>query len=105
MDISKLSLTDLKKLKTKVDHAISTFEERRLEHARAALEAKAKELGVSLAEVMNASPKRRRSSPNPKYVNPENPEETWSGRGRSPVWMKQLLDKGHLKEEFEMFAK
>jgi DNA-binding protein H-NS len=26
----------------------------------------------------------------PKYSNPENPEETWTGRGRSPAWVSSL---------------
>ena len=26
----------------------------------------------------------------PKYSNPENPEETWTGRGRSPAWIASL---------------
>ena len=26
----------------------------------------------------------------PKYSNPENPEETWTGRGRSPAWVASL---------------
>jgi DNA-binding protein H-NS len=32
----------------------------------------------------------------PKYSNPENPEETWTGRGRSPAWIAALREKDKL---------
>jgi DNA-binding protein H-NS len=31
----------------------------------------------------------------PKYVNPENPAQTWSGRGNRPGWLDAALDAGH----------
>jgi DNA-binding protein H-NS len=30
----------------------------------------------------------------PKYRNPENPYQTWSGRGRTPLWIKRLRSDG-----------
>lgn len=32
----------------------------------------------------------------PKYINPENPEETWTGRGRSPAWIASLRENNKL---------
>ena len=32
----------------------------------------------------------------PKYINPENPEETWTGRGRSPAWVASLRESDKL---------
>lgn len=32
----------------------------------------------------------------PKYRNPEKPEQTWTGRGRSPAWVQELRDRGSL---------
>ena len=34
-----------------------------------------------------------------KYVNPDNPEETYN-RGKYPAWLKAKLDAGHSLEEF-----
>ncbi|MEN5355897.1 MULTISPECIES: H-NS family nucleoid-associated regulatory protein [Stenotrophomonas maltophilia group] len=36
----------------------------------------------------------------PKYRNPANPEETWTGRGRQPKWMALLVAKGALPQDF-----
>ncbi|KAF1708974.1 DNA-binding protein [Pseudoxanthomonas kalamensis DSM 18571] len=36
----------------------------------------------------------------PKYRNPANPKETWTGRGKQPRWMAALTAKGKKKEDF-----
>jgi DNA-binding protein H-NS len=36
----------------------------------------------------------------PKYRNPEEPSETWSGRGKQPRWLAAALKSGHTIEEF-----
>lgn len=34
-----------------------------------------------------------------KYRNPDNPAETWSGRGRPPKWAQAALDQGQTLED------
>ncbi|TQM92402.1 H-NS family nucleoid-associated regulatory protein [Roseinatronobacter monicus] len=88
MDLNSLSLDELKKLQKDVDRAIKSFEARQLAAARAKLEAHAKELGVTLKQVMDDTGAKKVRAPVPvKYRNPNNPEETWSGRGRKPRWL------------------
>jgi len=36
----------------------------------------------------------------PKYRNPANPNETWSGRGRQPRWLAALVEKGKPASDF-----
>lgn len=36
----------------------------------------------------------------PKYQNPKNPAETWSGRGRHPRWVTALLRSGKGLDSF-----
>lgn len=36
----------------------------------------------------------------PKYRNPENPAETWSGRGKHPRWMASAIAGGKKPEDF-----
>jgi DNA-binding protein H-NS len=36
----------------------------------------------------------------PKYRNPENKIETWTGRGRMPVWMAAMVKKGKKPNDF-----
>ena len=42
----------------------------------------------------------RRSEIAPKYRNPENQTETWSGRGREPKWLQYQIANGKSKEDF-----
>lgn len=48
------------------------------------------------------APRERRKYPRvlPKYRNPSEPSETWSGRGKQPRWLTAALKTGHTMEEF-----
>ena len=94
MDLTEMSLQELKRLQRDVERAIASFEQRQLAAARAELEARARELGFSLAELVSAdgsTAKPKRAAASPRYRNPKNPEETWSGRGRQPRWLTVAL--------------
>ena len=41
----------------------------------------------------------------PKYRNPENPKETWSGRGMQPRWLAQQVKRGKSAADFLISAK
>jgi DNA-binding protein H-NS len=36
----------------------------------------------------------------PKYRNPDQRSETWTGRGRTPLWMVALVKKGKKRDDF-----
>jgi DNA-binding protein H-NS len=36
----------------------------------------------------------------PKYRNPDKRSETWTGRGRMPIWMAALVKKGKKPQDF-----
>ena len=54
VDLEKMNLADLKALQKDLEKAIKTFETRKLAEARAVLEAKARELGVSLEAILTS---------------------------------------------------
>ena len=69
----------------------------------------AAEYGLSLSEVINKEGRLDTKKPKsknadqaslPKYINPDNPDQTWSGRGHQPKWLKEALAKGKTLEEF-----
>ena len=101
INLNDMSLAELKKLGKNVEKAIETHQERQRKEALAAAEAKAKEMGFTLAELVSLTgSKKSRSESPPKYRHPENPEITWTGRGRQPEWMKSALAEGRTKDEF-----
>ncbi|MEQ8951334.1 H-NS histone family protein [Marinovum algicola] len=77
--------------------AIAGFEQRKKAEALAALEAKAREMGFSLADL--AGGKSGKAVSAPKYQDPNDPTRTWTGRGRKPGWFQAALDAGTPPEE------
>jgi len=60
-----------------------------------------KEIERRLARVSGGPQKFRRPYPqvHPKYFNPENPAQTWSGRGLKPRWFTAQLESGRTVNE------
>lgn len=96
MDLNTLSLDELKALKKDVDKAISNFEQRKKSEALAELEKKAAELGFTVAELVGGKTKKVSA---PKYRNPADPDQTWTGRGRVPQWMKDFEAAGNSRDD------
>lgn len=95
IDLSSLPLSELKQFQKDVLRAIEGFADRKKQEAMSALEARAQELGFSLADLIGTKKKRRSSgAPGPKYRHPKNPAVTWSGRGRKPGWFSAALAAG-----------
>lgn len=101
IDVSALSKDELLKLRKDLDKAIETYDRRQRKEALAAAEAKAREMGFSLAELTGGGTGGEKGTVNPpKYQHPENPELTWTGRGRQPTWIKERLQEGKSLDEF-----
>ena len=102
IDLSSLNLDELKTLQKDVEKAIRNYEKVRKAEALAAAEAKVKEMGFTLAELLGdkaASSGKGKINP-PKYRHPENPEITWTGKGRQPAWIKDAVDQGKSLDDF-----
>jgi len=98
MDLNSLSLKELKELQAQVNKTINGYQERRKRETIAELEEIARARGFSLSELTGAAPTRKRSPSVPKYANPANKADTWSGRGRTPRWFSEALAKGKKPE-------
>jgi len=93
-NLEALSLKELRQLQKDLAKAIYTYEDRHKAEARAKLEAIAKEMGYSLADLIGVEVKTTRAPPVAKYRHPENAVLTWSGRGRKPHWFVHALEAG-----------
>ena len=101
-DLEALSLPELKKMQKDIAKAISTFEDLQKAEARTKVEAVAREMGYSLAELVGTDSKAKRDPVAPKYQHPENPAVTWSGRGRKPKWFVDALSIGTTTGDLEI---
>jgi DNA-binding protein H-NS len=94
LNLKRLTPKQLEDLARQIDAHQS---ERRASHIavlRAKAEAMARAEGLTLTDVFPQSGQKRSGAVAPKYGNPADPSQTWSGRGRQPRWFKAALRKG-----------
>lgn len=97
IDLKSMSRKELKQLSKDVEKAIKDAEKRERKEALEAAERAAAEYGFALSELSDDTGTRK-SAKGPKarakYRNPEDPSQTWTGRGRKPQWIHDALAKG-----------
>jgi DNA-binding protein H-NS len=102
INYNELTLEQLKEINRKSAAAIAAFESRRKKEAVAKATEIAKAAGFSsLKDMLSAEPAKSRET-EPKYRHPENPELTWSGRGRKPNWIADAVEAGKSLEDFKI---
>ena len=92
IDLDSMSKEELLALKKNVDKALASFDKRQREAALAAAQKAAQEHGFSLDEILGKKSAGKTSVP--KYRNPADPSQTWTGRGRQPAWYKSAVEAG-----------
>lgn len=102
-DLIKANRNDLVALQNALTKALRDSEAKAKQDAKAAIAAAAAEYGFSMNELFGADGKatgKGRGSIAPKYRHPENPEMTWTGRGRKPKWLAEQVEAGKSLEDF-----
>lgn len=115
IDLTGLSAKELDSLINKAKARKTTLKKRKpITTVRSKLRQLAEAEGYSIAELFGRrATKTAASAPRkaakkgrklgkvaPKYRNPANPKETWTGRGKQPRWMAALTKKGKKVEDF-----
>ncbi|WP_299962378.1 H-NS histone family protein [uncultured Roseobacter sp.] len=100
VNLAKMSLDELKKLRKDVDAAIVSAENTARKTALAAAKEAVAKHGFSLEELLGAAKPSKKAPKPAKYAHPENPEQTWSGMGRQPKWIKEALEAGKSLDGF-----
>jgi DNA-binding protein H-NS len=103
LDFTTMTVDEMWRLYEDIGERLSvrlTSEKRELEKRLAHLQ-REKSLNKK-ASVAPVAGRERRKYPRvmPKYENPAEPHETWSGRGKQPRWLVAALKSGHAIEEF-----
>lgn len=105
MDLKKLTLTQLARLESQIAAEVKRRESDKKAKVLAEVKKLAKQAGVPLSELLSGKTSKRgrpagsKSSLKgkkvpPKYRNPANHAETWTGRGRQPAWVAAYLKGG-----------
>ncbi len=104
IQLEKMTVKELEALEIELQDAIAARKLAEKAEVKEKLAALAEKSGFSVDELFG-KPRRNGASGTkgkvaPKYRNPQNPAETWTGRGRMPLWIKTLTDKGAKREKF-----
>ena len=120
IDLNGLSAKELDTLIANAKKRRTTLSKRKpIAEVRRKLTALARAEGYSVAELFGgggaAAPAKKGTSPRPvrkstkgyklgkvapKYRNPQNPADTWAGRGQQPKWMATQIAAGRKLEDF-----
>ena len=98
------SLETIDGLQEKLTRARPTVETRHRNKAIEAARAAAEALGFKLSDLITPAAGRatgRKGKREVKYRNPTNHAQTWTGRGRRPVWVKQMVESGSNLEDLK----
>jgi DNA-binding protein H-NS len=93
VDISNLSVAELEALRGSIDNVIVGRRQNELVNLRSTFEEMAANAGFTMEEVMQAAASKKRTVA-AKYQNPADLAQTWSGRGRKPRWVEDLIASG-----------
>lgn len=107
-NLDAMSIDEMWRLHEEIIRVLSarlTSEKRELEKRLAQLRREKGEMPQSNPASRNLkkdapSPRRKYPKVFPKYRNPNEPFETWSGRGKKPRWLTAALKAGHMIGEF-----
>jgi len=100
--LDTMSLADLKAAAPMIDVKIAEREKAEKDAVKAELAELAKSKGFDMADLFGDAPKaaRERKPVAPKYRNPADASQTWTGRGRKPRWVVEALDAGGNMDDF-----
>lgn len=99
IDLKPLSLSELEELAHDVQKEIERRKKQEIKQVAADIKALVAQSGLTLDEVLSVKTKQKGPA---KYRNPENPEQTWAGRGKRPDWLRDALAAGRDLEEFSV---
>ncbi|MBW5440517.1 H-NS histone family protein [Bradyrhizobium canariense] len=91
-----LSLDELFKIRDEVTAKLTDI----MLAEKARLEERQRRIGMAHEVTRFERTRRQYPAVHPKYRNPNNPTETWSGRGRVPRWLKPQLRGGRKLDDF-----
>lgn len=93
MDLSNMSLGDLRNLQDQIKQEMKKREHQEVAKAREQILAIAQSVGVPLKDLL-ASSRGKGTSVAVRYRHPDNASQQWTGRGRQPKWVKEWVEGG-----------
>ena len=106
IDLSALGIEELQTVIADAQRLIKTKKKSHLKNARSQLEKVAADYGFTLEEMVSgktnsdSAPAKVRKPVEIRYRNPNDEQETWTGRGKQPRWLAAALASGKSLADF-----
>jgi DNA-binding protein H-NS len=99
-DLDKMTYAELAQMEAQIERLKAEKQNTERNALRQRLTDIAKEHGFDINDLFGKSGKARsKGIVAPKYRDPKNPGNTWTGRGRMPRWMATATKGGKVKKE------
>ncbi|WP_426189258.1 H-NS family nucleoid-associated regulatory protein [Massilia sp. DWR3-1-1] len=95
MDLSNMSVGDMRNLQDQIKQEMKKREQSDLAKAREQILAIAQSVGVPLKDLLATTGRGGKTGTVAvRFRNPEDAAQQWTGRGRQPKWVKEWVDSG-----------
>lgn len=102
-NFSHMGLNELTDLVQKAERALAEKKKSERKNVLEQIKELANSIGVTVTihePGMKSGSARKGSKVAPKFKNPSDSNQTWTGRGVKPVWLRELLARGHKLDDF-----
>lgn len=108
INLESLSPAELQALIKNAEAQMESARKNHIKEVRTKIDAVLANAGLTIGEVYPTRGGKAAKSPKaavaPKYRNPDNVAQTWSGRGKRPVWFNEALKKKGVTSESLLIA-
>jgi DNA-binding protein H-NS len=102
MDLSNLSLGDMRNLQDQIKQEMKKREQQEVQKAREQIMAIAQSVGLPLKDLINTNARGGAKAAQAggagsvavRFRNPKDASQQWTGRGRQPKWVKEYVEGG-----------
>lgn len=99
VNLDKMSLKELQAIAKDAAKTIESKKKDGIKALRKKILEEIKDNGLEPGDVFPALKPAPRAAVSPKYVNPDDAEQTWTGRGRKPKWVESQINHGKTLED------
>ena len=97
-ELERMSLDDLWELHVEISETLAS----KMGAEKNVLEARLKQLKSKSPADQRTPGRRPYPTVFPKFQNPNDPSQTWAGRGKQPRWLKEQLKSGRRMSDFSI---
>lgn len=102
IDLSSFATPQLRELTKDIDKELKRRESEERKNIKTQIRELAASIGMTPEEVLGIEPAKKSTTGEPKYQNPDNPEQTWTGRGKRPAWINEAIKQGKTLEDMKI---